>query len=105
MLGLRLIVHSDDHYARFECPEGDSTFSLHYAEGKLDPNGQSLYFETSDVDTEYERLTKLGVAFDLGPTDQRWQWREAHLRDPDGHHIIIYHAGSYRKNPPWRITD
>ena len=28
-LGLYLIVHSGPHYARFECPDGHSTFSLH----------------------------------------------------------------------------
>jgi catechol 2,3-dioxygenase-like lactoylglutathione lyase family enzyme len=28
-LGLKLIVKALPGYARFECPEGDSTFSLH----------------------------------------------------------------------------
>ena len=28
-LGLQLIVHAPPDYARFECPEGDATFSLH----------------------------------------------------------------------------
>ena len=31
VLGLRLIVHSP-HYARFECPDGDATVSVHLAE-------------------------------------------------------------------------
>ncbi|WP_286939550.1 MULTISPECIES: hypothetical protein [unclassified Algoriphagus] len=28
-LGLKLIVKSLPHYARFECPNGNSTFSIH----------------------------------------------------------------------------
>jgi len=28
-LGLNLIVKALPHYARFECPDGESTFSLH----------------------------------------------------------------------------
>ena len=28
-LGLKLIVESLPHYARFECPNGESTFSIH----------------------------------------------------------------------------
>lgn len=35
-LGLRLIVRSED-YARFECPDGESTFSLH-----LEPNARGV---------------------------------------------------------------
>ena len=30
-------------------------------------------------------------------------WREARLRDPDGHQIRLYDAGVNRLNPPWRI--
>src|SRR5688500_8090580 len=28
-MGFTLIVHSPPRYARFECPDGDATFSLH----------------------------------------------------------------------------
>ena len=35
-LGLVQIVDAP-HYARFECPEGDSTFSVHLAERVADP--------------------------------------------------------------------
>ncbi len=31
-LGLKLIVKALPDYARFECPEGDATFSLHRAD-------------------------------------------------------------------------
>ena len=30
-LGLNIIVHSP-HYARFECPDGEATFSIHLTE-------------------------------------------------------------------------
>ena len=32
MLGLKLIVKALPHYARFECPTGNSTISLHQVE-------------------------------------------------------------------------
>jgi hypothetical protein len=32
-----------------------------------------------------------------------WLWREARLRDPDGHRVCLYRAGQNRKNPPWRL--
>jgi hydroxymethylpyrimidine/phosphomethylpyrimidine kinase len=35
--------------------------------------------------------------------DQRWLWREAYLRDPAGNVLCIYHAGTNRRFPPWRI--
>jgi catechol 2,3-dioxygenase-like lactoylglutathione lyase family enzyme len=103
LLGLRLIVDSIPRYVRFECPEGETTFSLHFAEQI--PTGDSIviYFETADLDAEVARLKAEGVVFDTEPTDQTWLWREASLRDPDGNRIILYWAGHNRKNPPWRI--
>src|ERR1041384_2554853 len=82
-LGLKLIVRND-HYARFVCPDGDSTFSL-----MLDPaasaGGTVVYFEDDALDATVERLKRAGLAFDEEPHDQSWSWREAHLRDPAGH--------------------
>ena len=52
---------------------------------------------------QFTRLQQQGIKFDLEPTDQRWGWREAHLRDPDGNRLILFHAGEFRKNPPWRV--
>ncbi|MDX2235494.1 MAG: VOC family protein [Hyphomonadaceae bacterium] len=102
MLGLVLIVRAD-HYARFELPEGDSTFSLHQASEAPGPSAPAVYFECDDLDDQAQRLAGLGVAFDLPPTDQSWLWREAHLRDPAGNRIILYRAGENRKHPPWRL--
>ncbi|GAA4114731.1 hypothetical protein GCM10022393_14390 [Aquimarina addita] len=104
-LGLRLIVEALPHYARFECIEGDTTFSIHKVE-KL-PNGEGVYvyFETEKLDIEVARLINKGIEFDLLPTDQSWLWREARLKDPDGNLIVLYFAGDHRKNPPWRLQD
>ncbi len=104
-LGLRLIVKALPHYARFECVEGDGTFSVHLTEELPKGDGVYVYFETSKLDQEVERLQKERVHFDLLPTDQTWLWREARLKDPDGNQVILYFAGDNRKNPPWRIEE
>jgi len=79
-LGLILIVRSD-HYARFECPRGEATFSLHRVDGPIpQANGVQIYFETLDVAEEVARLKQAGLAFEAEAQDQRWLWREAWLR-------------------------
>jgi len=102
-LGLRLIVEALPHYARFECIEGDATFSIHQVEELPKGDGVYVYFETNELDVQVDRLIKEGFNFDQMPTDQRWLWREARLKDPSGNQIILYFAGDNRKNPPWRI--
>ena len=102
-LGLQLIVHTHDAYARFECPDGDATFSIHQVDQLAENHGVSVYFEVEDVAETVLDLQKNGIVFDLMPTDQSWLWTEAKLKDPDGNQIIIFHAGENRKNPPWRI--
>ena len=90
------------HYARFECPEGDSTFSLSLADAPID-NPTVIYFEHEALDALVDRLEKKGFVFDQPPTDQRWRWREAVLHDPSGNTIKLYRAGEDRKHPPWRV--
>lgn len=103
LLGLRLIVKSP-HYARFELPEGEATFSLHIAEGPIaTKNAPQLYFECEDVDAEVTRLKAASVAFEQEPQQQTWLWYEAWLRDPAGNAVCLYHAGENRRYPPWRI--
>lgn len=102
-LGLQLIVDSIPRYARFICPDGASTFSLHHTDESISNNGPILYFECEALDEKVAELIKNGVSFDLMPTDQEWLWREAHLSDPDGNKIILYYAGENRVNPPWRV--
>lgn len=102
-LGLRQIVDSEPEYARFECPEGDSTFSIHKVERLPSGPGVVVYFECDDLDVVVARLKSVGIAFDADPRDQPWLWREAYLRDPDGNVICLFHAGVHRRSPPWRI--
>lgn len=101
-LGLKLIVHSHDGYARFECPDGDSTFSIHQVADLPIGFGVIVYFEVDDVSATINDLIAKGIEIDELPQEQSWLWREARLKDLDGNSIIIYHAGENRKNPPWR---
>jgi len=102
-LGLILIVDSLPRYARFECPDGESTLSLQHDENAVASNNVVLYFECDDLDGEVERLKSIGLKFDEGPTDRPWLWRQAYLKDPNGNNICLFHAGDNRKNPPWRV--
>jgi catechol 2,3-dioxygenase-like lactoylglutathione lyase family enzyme len=104
-LGLGLIVQSKPTYARFHCPDGDATLSLHLVNEVAQGHGVWLYFEVADVDARVQALQDAGLLFDELATNQPWLWREARLRDPDGHIIIIYHAGSNRVYPPWRLPE
>ena len=45
------------------------------------------------------------IAFEHGPRNQPWMWREARLRDPDGNIIFFYKAGENRRFPPWRMQE
>ncbi|MCB0456831.1 MAG: VOC family protein [Flavobacteriaceae bacterium] len=102
-LGLKLIVHTHNYYARFECPDGESTFSLHYSEELPKGEGVWIYFEVAEVSNTVQELESKGIIFETQPIKQPWLWTEASLKDPNGNKIIIYHAGENRKNPPWQL--
>lgn len=102
-LGLRQIVDSA-HYARFECPEGDATFSVHLVPSIETGSAVVVYFEVAALDAQVRRLQQAGLVFTQEPRDQAWLWREARLNDPAGNTICLYWAGSNRKNPPWRMA-
>ena len=104
-LGLRQIVASYPHYARFVSPEGDTTLSLHDSgnAAAASPAGASIHFECDDVDATVSTLKRQGFSFELDPTDQPYLWREAVLHDPDGNPIFLFSAGENRLDPPWRI--
>jgi hydroxymethylpyrimidine/phosphomethylpyrimidine kinase len=101
-LGLQQIVDSPDTgYARFETA-GGVTLSV-----QIDPEEKilattAIYLECDDLDERVEQLARAGIAFEHGPRNQPWMWREARLRDPDGNIIFFYKAGEARRFPPWR---
>lgn len=102
-IGLKLIVRSTPLYARFECPDGNATFSIHYREQLPVGTGITVYFECENLDAHVQDLIEKGIAFDELPTDKSWLWREARLKDPDGNQLILFYGGENRLNPPWRI--
>jgi catechol 2,3-dioxygenase-like lactoylglutathione lyase family enzyme len=103
-LGLRLIVSNPPDYARFECPDGDATFSILRAES-APPSGIVVYFELEDLDATVNALKRAGLELESEPRDQPWLWREAYVRDPAGNTLCLFHAGKYRHRPPWRAED
>ncbi|WP_430427325.1 VOC family protein [Maribacter litoralis] len=102
-LGLKLIVKSLPNYARFECPDGNTTFSIHLTEKLPKGDGVYVYFECQDLDEHVATLKEKGIQFEKEPTDERWLWREARLKDLDGNQLILFYGGENRLNPPWRI--
>lgn len=104
MLGLKLIVKSLPHYARFECSNGNSTFSVQQVEQLPTGSGIHIYFECENLDTYVSDLIGKGIKFEEMPNDKKWLWREAHLKDIDGNYLILYYAGKNRLNPPWKLT-
>ena len=103
-LGFTQIVSNPPEYARFECDSG-ATFSLQRAGSVPEESGVVVCFEVKELDDKVRELRAAGVDFESGPTDQPWLWREAHLRDPAGNLLCLYHAGSNRRYPPWRLPD
>jgi len=104
-LGFRLIVQAA-HYARFELPDGETTFSLNVTDdAKGAANGASIYFECDDLDARVADLKAKGIRFDSDPVDQSWLWREAWLSDPAGVKLCLFKAGEARRYPPWRLKD
>ena len=104
LLGLRQIVDSpDNQYARFETA-GGATLSIQADPEEKVTGTVAVYLECDDVDAQVDRLARLGVAFEHGPRNQPWMWREARLRDPSGNVIFLYKAGEARRYPPWRLS-
>ena len=101
LLGMKQIVRATPRYARFET-EGGATFSI---EAREEVGAPVVFLECGDLDVTVAYLQQQGVKFESEPTDQRWGWREARLRDPSGNAICLYHAGEMRRFPPWRLDD
>jgi len=106
--GLGLVPLVLDHlpegplrYARLCLPDGDATVSLEL--GAPQGNGVVVYFECEDLEQRATALTAAGYVFAEPPSTKPWLWKEAVLVDPDGHHLCLFQAGSYRLDPPWRL--
>jgi catechol 2,3-dioxygenase-like lactoylglutathione lyase family enzyme len=56
-LGFTLIVDRPPQDARFECPKGDATFSVHLVDAAITDPGVIVYFECSDLDRTYAELS------------------------------------------------
>lgn len=102
-LGLVPIVHEPPRYARFRCPDSDETLSIEVTGEPPGPARAQLFFECPDLDETVTRLKRDGVTFVQDPTDMPYLWREARIRDPDGHDIRLYFAEDNRLNPPWKV--
>ncbi len=96
-LGLVLIVDDLPGYARFECPDGDATFSVEDRKGTVP--GVVVYFECADLEAKVSALKEGGVVMDSERQGQPWLWREAYLKDPDGNVIYLFSAGENPQKP------
>lgn len=107
-LGLVQIVDSPPRYARFESADGSgATLSLHTVETVANA-GTLIYFDhesAADLDQHVAELKDQGFEFESLPTDQRWGWREARLRDPSENLVCLMFAGNNRRFPPWRTEN
>lgn len=103
-LGLELIVKSLPNYARFVCPDGGSTFSIHQVKTLPQGDGIYIYFECENLDGYVNELLEKGIELEELPNNKSWLWREARLKDLDNNQLILYFGGENRLNPPWRIN-
>ena len=92
------------YYARFECLNGNSTFSIHQTEILPKGDGIYVYFECENLGEQVENLKENGIKFEQEPTDQNWLWKETQWKDVDGNQLILFYGGENRLNPPWRIN-
>jgi len=52
-------------------------------------SNMSMAFTVEDVDTEFERLLKLGIEIIDPPTTRPWGARNMRFSDPDGNYIVF----------------
>lgn len=63
----------------------------------------SIHFESDGLDALVAELKARGIEFEHDSVDQPYLWREAVLRDPDGHLLFLYHVGVNRLDAPRRL--
>ncbi len=101
-LGLVQIVAAPPRYARFETT-GGATLSIEVFGGDARAGSAEIHLHCYDVDAEVAAAEERGVVFDTQPTDMDYRWRRATTRDPAGNIIVLYHAGTNQRFPPWRL--
>ena len=92
-LGLELLDGTGEDGSGYMRLGGGGGFAVGMEErgpAEVGAPGVELVLEVADVDTEFDRLQQLGVAFEASPTDQAWGARHCWLRDPDGYRISLY---------------
>jgi len=104
-LALKPIVLEKPRYVRFVLPSGDETLSLEVTGEQKAGSRVQIYLECPDLDATCLDLKGRGVEFEQESTDMDYLWREARVRDPDGHQIRLYFAADNRLDPPWRLED
>ena len=73
LLGLKLIVDALLRYARFECPDGDATFSIHFNKNKQQ-NNTIVYFEDENLEALVFQLKQKGITFISELEHKSWLW-------------------------------
>ena len=108
LLGFKEIDQIPGEYARLRSRNGRSTLALHLSRSPSvrRPGGVWLYLEVRKLDQLCRRLQSAGVRFSQKPEQMPWGWRQAFLKDPDGHKLCLYWAGVKRlqtSKPPKKL--
>ena len=83
-LGLKLIVNSHPGYARFNCPNGDATFSIQKVNALPKGEGIFVYFECSNLDEYVDELIAKDIKFAVHPLKTGPAMAETGPRCPGG---------------------
>ncbi len=101
-LGLELIVHAA-HYARFVCPDGRGTFSVHRTAEPV-ASTTVVYFECDDLDANRRvACRRPACASTAGRPTSRGDGARRGCAIPTATPICLYFAGVDRIDPPWRV--
>ncbi len=96
LFGLSIVAetHSEESGGlKFALLSDSRDVSIAFHKAREDDIGNyqcELFFECSDVDVEYERLTRSGVTFKSEPVEMPWGKRVATTLDPFGNSLGIY---------------
>ena len=96
-------MESLPYYTRFECTDGNSTFSLQQVEQLPAGDGIHIYFECENLNEYVYEFISKGIEFEEMPNDKRRLWREARVKYPDNNQLILYYAGDNKLNPSWKL--